>query len=194
MWTYSPQKRQVGSAFALTYRLLLRSCKLMGAFIIHPCLPFWWSLCTSVGPLRSTVVTPLLRYCWPIRHPLAFHRFPGFASYTASCSVDFSTGRGGLLQLLSASLSPCRRYHPARVSHRFSQLRRSMLPSPFKWGLGLWGYMFRGHRCVHFRCGPMTRSPSQRWLCRSALFVLFPPRIRSQLQGPDSCPGGPISH
>src|SRR5207245_5778481 len=63
MWTYSPQKRQVGSAFALTYRLLLRSCKLMGAFIFHPRLPFWWSLCTSVGPLRSTVVTPFLRYC-----------------------------------------------------------------------------------------------------------------------------------
>jgi hypothetical protein len=29
-----PQKRQVGSAFALTHRLLLRSCKLMGVFII----------------------------------------------------------------------------------------------------------------------------------------------------------------
>ena len=31
------------------------------------------------------------------------------------CSADFSTGRGGLLQLLSASSSPYRRYHPAGV-------------------------------------------------------------------------------
>src|SRR6266513_6499718 len=38
-WTYSPQKRQDGSAFALTYRLRLRSCKLMGAFIISPLPP-----------------------------------------------------------------------------------------------------------------------------------------------------------
>ena len=43
----------------------------------------------------------------PIRNPLVFHRFPGFASYTVCCSADFSSGRGGLLQLLSASLSSC---------------------------------------------------------------------------------------
>src|ERR1019366_1366383 len=35
-WTYSPQKRHVGSAFALAYILLLRSCKLMGVFVISP--------------------------------------------------------------------------------------------------------------------------------------------------------------
>ena len=40
-WTYSPQKRQDGSAFALTYRLLLRSCKLMGGFVISPLPPFF---------------------------------------------------------------------------------------------------------------------------------------------------------
>src|SRR5262249_52527711 len=33
-WTYKPQKRQVVSVFALTYILLLRSCKLMDAFVI----------------------------------------------------------------------------------------------------------------------------------------------------------------
>jgi hypothetical protein len=35
------------------------------------------------GPLRSTGVTPLHRYCGPGRHPLVFDRFPGFAGYTA---------------------------------------------------------------------------------------------------------------
>jgi hypothetical protein len=91
----------------LTYRLLLRSCKLMGGFIIHPCLPSCWSLCTSAGSLRSTDITPLHRYNWPLRHPVVFHRFPGFASYTTCCSADFSLERGGFLQLLSASLSSC---------------------------------------------------------------------------------------
>jgi hypothetical protein len=35
------------------------------------------------GPLRSTDITPLPRYCGPIRHPLAFSRFPGGTGYTA---------------------------------------------------------------------------------------------------------------
>src|SRR5882724_663428 len=91
-WTYSPQKRQVGSAFALTYILLLRSCKLMGVFIIHRCLPSCWSSYTTAGPLRSTGITPLHCYCWPLRHPLAVHRFPGVPGYTVFCSVVFLHG------------------------------------------------------------------------------------------------------
>src|ERR1035441_290966 len=35
----SPQNRQLGSAFALMYRLRLRSCKLLGAFVISPLPP-----------------------------------------------------------------------------------------------------------------------------------------------------------
>src|SRR5271166_849006 len=33
--------------------------------------------------------------------------------YDRPCSDDFSSGRGGLLQLLGMSLSPCCRFHPA---------------------------------------------------------------------------------
>jgi hypothetical protein len=35
--------------------------------------------------------------------------------YDLPCSVDFSPGRGGLLQLLGVSLPPCCRFHPAEV-------------------------------------------------------------------------------
>src|SRR5262249_27674280 len=42
--------------------------------------------------------------------------------YDLPFSVDFSPGRGGLLQLLSASLSPCRRHHPAGAHRRISQI------------------------------------------------------------------------
>src|SRR6516225_12249005 len=74
-WTYSPQKRQVGSAFALTYILLLRSCKLMGAFVISPLPPICWSSCTTAGPLRSTGITRFFATTGP--------------SATLSSSTDF---------------------------------------------------------------------------------------------------------
>src|SRR6266436_7630490 len=71
-WTYSPQKRQVGSAFALTYRLRLRSCKLLGAFVISPLPPMLLVPVQTAGPLRSADITPLHRYYGPVRHSLAF--------------------------------------------------------------------------------------------------------------------------
>src|SRR5664280_1511479 len=91
-WTYSPQKRQDGSAFALTYRLLLRSCKLMGAFVISPLPPVLLEPLQTAGPLRSTDVTPLPRYYRPSRIPLAVHRLPGVAGYTVSLLRRFLDG------------------------------------------------------------------------------------------------------
>src|SRR5258708_3535431 len=122
MWTYSPQKRQAGSAFALMYRLLRRSCTLMGVFVISPVPSFLLESLQTAGPLRSTAITPLRSYCGPLRHPLAFHRFPGFASYAVSLlPPSFMAGRGGLLPLLDISFSPCCPYHPAGVSCRLGQ-------------------------------------------------------------------------
>src|SRR3984893_14594274 len=91
-WTYSPQKRQDGSAFALTYRLLLRSCKLMGAFVISPLPPVLLESLQTAGPLRSADVTPLPRYYRPSRIPLAIYRFPGVAGYTAALPRRFLDG------------------------------------------------------------------------------------------------------
>src|ERR1700733_15671467 len=50
-WTYRPQKRQDGSAFALTYILRLRSCKSMDAFVISSLPSLRWRLCKWQGPL-----------------------------------------------------------------------------------------------------------------------------------------------
>jgi hypothetical protein len=41
--------------------------------------------------------------------------------YGPPCSDDFAPGRRGLLQLLSISLSPCCRFHPAEVNIRIGQ-------------------------------------------------------------------------
>src|SRR6266700_7802264 len=114
-WTYKPQKRQDGSAFALTYSLRLRSCKSMDAFIISSLPSPMLETLQLAGPLRSADLTPLHRYYGPSRHPLVFGRLPGFAGYTAYL------GRGGLLQLLSMSLSPCCRFPPAEVNIRIGQ-------------------------------------------------------------------------
>src|ERR1700680_641443 len=139
-WTYNPQKRQVDSAFALTYRLLLRSCKLMGAFVISPLPPILLELLQTAGLLRSTEITPLRGYYEPLRNPLVFHRLPGCPVIRLPCSADFATGRGGFLQLLSVSLPSCCRFYPARVDRRLGQVRLSMLPSPYGCKLGLWGH------------------------------------------------------
>src|SRR5215831_5851966 len=108
----------------------------------------------TAGPLGSPDVTPVPCYYGPGRVPLAFHRLPGVSGYTASCSADFATGRGGFLQLLSMPLSPCRPYHPAEASRRVSQLRRSMLSSPQDRGLDLRICVFEatyGFTCVTAR-------------------------------------------
>ena len=74
------------------------------------------------GSLCSTGIAPLPRYYGPSRHPLVFDRFPGVAGYTAYLAPPISrSGLGGFLQLLSMSLSPCCRFHPAEVSSRVSQ-------------------------------------------------------------------------
>src|SRR6202790_665481 len=77
--------------------------------------------------------------------------------YDLPCSSDFSPGRGGLLQLLGMSLSPCCRFHPAEVMVPCRSdfgtpcclrptVARSALGAPH----------FRGHIHAHCRYGPVT--------------------------------------
>jgi len=73
------------------------------------------------GSLCSTRITSFHCSYEPIRHPLAFGCFPVRKLYSLPCSVDFSAGRGGFRQLLSVSLSPCRRCCPVGGKYRYSQ-------------------------------------------------------------------------
>src|SRR5262249_41136687 len=93
----------------------------MGVFVISPLPLVLLEPLQTAGPLSSTDITLLHCHYGPIRHPLAVRRFPGVAGYTVSFSAVFATGRGGLLQLLGASLSSCCRCHPVSVSRRLSQ-------------------------------------------------------------------------
>jgi len=102
------------SAFALAYIFLLRSCSLRTFLSLSPTSLLLEELLT-VGRLCSTGITPLHHYYTPIRHPLVFEPFPNIAGYRLYLPpMDFSSGPGGLLQLLSisydimSSLSPRR--------------------------------------------------------------------------------------
>src|SRR5215471_20890295 len=57
--TYRPQKRQDGSAFALTYSLRLRSCNSMDAFVISSLPSLRWRHCKWQGPFAPRI---LLRF------------------------------------------------------------------------------------------------------------------------------------
>src|SRR6516162_9994247 len=106
-WTYRPQKRQDGSAFALMYILRLRSCKSMDAFVISSLPSPMLEALQMAGSLRSTDITPLHRPSGPIRHPLVFGRLPGVAGYTAYLAPAIS--RRDEEGFSSCSACPCHR-------------------------------------------------------------------------------------
>jgi hypothetical protein len=132
-WTYRPQKRQDGSAFALVYILRRRSCRLMGVVVIAPLPPMLSKALQTVGSLRSTGITPLPPYYGPLRHPLIFGRCPGVPGSTTSLAPPVS--RRDEEGFSSCSACPC--LHavaptPPEWSAASASRRRPMLPSPFR--------------------------------------------------------------
>ena len=104
--------------------------------------------------------------------------------YDRPCSDDFSSGRGGLLQLLSMSLSPCCRFHPTEVlePHR-SDFGSPCCLRPPVGGSAFGATHFRGHFCVHCCYGPVTRRlPTGDVVDRLQSFW-FPATLLSKLRG-----------
>src|SRR6266436_1452078 len=191
-WTYSPQKRQVGSAFALTYRLLRRSCKLMGVFVISPLPSLLLEPAQTAGSLRSTDVTPLHRYYRPSRHPLAFPPTSRCSGYTASlCSADFAAGRGGLLQLLGASLPSCCRYYPAGVVRRIGQISTVHIAfTPSRGARPPGVNVFEATYAFTFVTARwLAHHPKDGFVDRLSGFSFLPPDYPSY-RASDFCPGG----
>jgi len=61
--------------------------------------------------------------------------------------------------LLSASLPPCRRFSPRRSDSPYQpDYGASCCLRPTVAGSASGATHFRGHLCVHFRCGPVTRT------------------------------------
>jgi hypothetical protein len=129
-----------GSAFALVYILSRRSCRLLGAFIISPLPSMLKEELPSAGPLRSMGITPLHHYYQPLRHPLAFDRFPRFAGSTVYLAPPISRrdeeGFSSFQRVLVTV--PSLRTPPEQAASS-SSLRRPVLPSPFNGRLGFRG-------------------------------------------------------
>src|SRR5215475_12896015 len=200
MWAYRPQKRQVVSAFALTYSLRLRSCKLMDAFVISSLPSRLKETLQTAGPPRSVGVTPLRRYYGPVRHPLAFDRLPGLAGYTTYLAPVISQpGREGFT---NHSMCPCHRAVAStppkwEVPHR-SDFGIPCCLRPSVAGSALRSSHFRGHLCVYCRYGPVTRNLPRGDLVDGLqnfeiLVSHHPAILPSKLQGSDFCPGRPVS-
>ena len=180
----SPQGLWDLSAFALTYILRRRSCKSMDAFVISSLPSLWSETLQTAGLLRSTGVTPPQRYSNPSVTLSPSIDFPVEPVIRSTCSDDFSSGRGGLLQLLGMSLSPCCRFHPAEVlePHRSDFGSPCRLRPPVG-GSAFGATHFRGHFCVHCCYGPVTRRlPTGDVVDRLQKFR-FPATLLSKLRG-----------
>ena len=139
----------------------------------------------AAGPLRSSGVTRLRRSHGPIRHPLVVGRFPGGPPVIRPTQLPALSDRDEA-GFARDSIRPGHRAvaptPPERVVGSAS-VRQPVLPSPCVGGLGLRGDTFRGHLCVRLRYGPVTRSPSQGWLCRWVSGYRFPSSLPSKLRG-----------
>src|ERR1022692_4585776 len=65
------------SVFALAYMFLLRSCKLIGVFIIHPCLPFCWNRYKQQGPFAPPALPGFIATADPSATLSPSAHFPG---------------------------------------------------------------------------------------------------------------------
>jgi len=135
----------------------------------HPCLPCWRRSHEQQGPLAPRALLRFIATTSPTATVSSSADFPVDTGYTAYLAPPIS--RWDEDGFSSCSAHPCHRATPTTPPERIDtsvRIRRSVLPSPHTRRLGLRGNLCRGHLWVHLRCGPVTRSPSRRWLCQSA--------------------------
>jgi hypothetical protein len=163
----------------------------MGAFIRAPLPPMVSEELRTAGPLRSTGITPLRRYCGPLRHPLVVSRLPGVAGYTAYPASALS-GRDEE-GFSSCLLCPGRRAvanHPAGATRRLDRLAtgRAAFASQLQArppGLLTFGATSRSLALRPERLAPTPRVGSSRGFSA----VGFPPGCPPSYGASDSYPG-----
>src|ERR1035437_8310662 len=140
---------------------------------------------------RSTDITPLHRYCGPIRHPLAVDRFPGCAGYTIYLAPVISLrDEEGFSSCLAY---PCHRAVASTPPRSRCRVGQSSAPPcclrPSVAGSALEFTHFRGHFRLHFHYGPVTRDLPEGDLVDGLQSLGFPPPCHPSYGVPDSCPG-----
>jgi hypothetical protein len=137
---------------------------------------------STVGRLRSAGITPPHRSSTPLRHPLAFGPLPGASGYRTYLAPDISAwGEEGFSSCLACPCHHAVASTPPKWSSRLSQ--RSASPyclRPTVGGSAFEASHFRGHLCVHFRYGLVTRaSPRESGSIGSKVLVSRHPAIQA---------------
>ena len=102
----------------------------MDAIVRSPLPSVLSEACRTAGPLRSTGITPLPRYCGPVRHPLAVGRFPGRTGYTAYPAPPISRrDEEGFSSCLTCPMHRAVAHTPPEGTRRVSQ--PATLPAAF---------------------------------------------------------------
>src|SRR6202008_3335769 len=111
----------------------------------HPCLPCCWNHYKQQGLFAPRALLRFLATTDPADSLSSSTDFPVSPVIRFPCSADFTTGRGGLLQLLSMTLSPCCPYQPRRSVCAASVLASHHTAfAPNVWARPS-GCSFRGH-------------------------------------------------
>jgi hypothetical protein len=142
------------------------------------------------GPFAPPALPSFTATYGPIRHPHASAPLPGVAGYRNGLAPWISPR--DVEGFSSCFTCPCHRataVYPAGVDSRISQIRQPMLPSPKLRKLGLRISSISRPHYVHVCCGPVTRSPLYKRLCRRASSDWFPAHLSSKLRGSGSYPG-----
>src|ERR1700720_2728504 len=189
-WTYRPQKRQDGSAFALTYSLRLRSCKSMDAFVIASLPSLRWRQCKWQGPFAPRTLLRFLATPDPSATLSSSADFPGSPVIRPTLLRRFRAGARRAspvawhVLVTVLSLSPRRDQDAASV-----RFRHPMLPSPFVCGLGSRVHLFSRPLRVHSHYGPVTRDLPKGDLVDGLQSLGFPPPCHPSYGASDFCPG-----
>jgi hypothetical protein len=182
MWTYRPQNRQDGSAFALASILRRRSCRLLGVLVIAPLPPMLSKVLRPVGSLGSTGITPLPRSYGPLRHPRIFGRFPGVAGSTTSLAPPVSRwDEEGFSSCLACPCPHAVAPTPPEWSAASASVRRPMLPSPFRLQARPLGLLTCGATSA-FACATawkLATIPQMVWSRGFRRLVSRPPALRA---------------
>src|SRR5215471_13696931 len=139
----------------------------------------------TAGSLRSTGVTPLHRYCEPLRHPLVVSRFPGAAGYTAYPASALS-GRDEE-GFSSCSMCPgCRAAanHPAGATRRLDRFATCRVAFALTVaGSASGATHFRGHLSFTIVTARTTRTYPVGRVVEGLQHRRFPFGLPSQLRG-----------
>jgi hypothetical protein len=139
----------------------------------------------TAGFLRSTGVTPLRRYCEPLRHPLVVSRFPGAAGYTAYPASALS-GRDQE-GFSSCSMCPGSRAvanHPAGATRRVNRFAASRAAFALTVaGSASEATHFRGHLSFTFVTARGTRTYPAGRVVEGLQLHRFPSGLPSELRG-----------